>query len=383
MAIAQWSRLTYLAPLFSGAMAALYLLPAQAQSLPRTFADNEGIFIDATAFTITLGRAKGDASAQIAGLGARDLGPAAIIFRSGHKVYIAAAPLPANIAARQLDRAVSPVPRDLPVGARGRPNSISIEYVAPKSARFQDLYTLLKNRRVLETMQAILSPFLLPEHVTIKITECGMLNAWYAEENSVKVITVCYELLQHILATLPAARSAAGVSAVDAAAGQFFWLTLHEFGHAIFAIYSVPIMGREEDAADNFATYIILQFGKERARRLVGGAAWAWKEYIDRSSADPQVRIPLAAFSSSHGQPQERFYNLMCIAFGSDPVVFSDLTQNGYLPEQRAQNCKYEYKTLANAFRAEITPHIDAALARQVLDTRWLTNPDSISSTQR
>src|SRR6516162_6765143 len=33
----------------------------------------------------------------------------------------------------------------------------------------------------------------------------------------------------------------------------------------------MPIFGSAEDAADNFATYIILQFGKNQARRLIVG----------------------------------------------------------------------------------------------------------------
>jgi len=61
-----------------------------------------------------------------------------------------------------------------------------------------------------------------------------------------------------------------------AAVGQFLWVTLHEAGHAIFDILDVSIFGHPEDAADNFATYVMLQFGKGQAQRLIGGAAWAW-----------------------------------------------------------------------------------------------------------
>ena len=45
-------------------------------------------------------------------------------------------------------------------------------------------------------------------------------------------------------------------------------------------ILKVPIFGHEEDAADNFATYIMLQFGEGQAHRLIGGAAWAWRAYF-------------------------------------------------------------------------------------------------------
>ena len=76
------------------------------------------------------------------------------------------------------------------------------------------------------------------------------------------------------------------------------------------------------------------------------------------------VQVRLAGFASDHGLPQERFYNLVCIAFGADPVEFADFAQE-YLPSTRSQNCKYEYKALAEAFHKEIGPHIDRDLARQ------------------
>lgn len=262
--------------------------------------------------------------------------------------------------------------------AEGRTNNISIAYLAPKSQPLTELYRTLQKREVLERTQAILSAFRLPEPLVVRTMECGMMNAWYAEEDGAKTVTLCYELLQHIVQTLPQQTGPGGVTATDAAAGQFFWLVLHEVGHGVFDMFSIPIWGREEDAADNFAAYIMLAFGKERARRLVGGAAWAWKGFIDRARQDSKIEIPLEAFASNHGQPQERFYNLACIAFGADPEMFSDLVQTGYLPSRRAPNCGYEYKTLATAFQRQIRPHVDAKLAAQIMDTTWLPAPESM-----
>src|SRR5215471_19148149 len=65
------------------------LTAAQSQTLPpATIADNDSIYIDGKTFAITPGRAKGDTSAQIEALGARDLGPGAIVFRSGPPQYL-------------------------------------------------------------------------------------------------------------------------------------------------------------------------------------------------------------------------------------------------------------------------------------------------------
>jgi len=68
---------------------------AQVQQTARSIGNNESVFIDGKTLTITQATSKDDVAAQIAKLGARDMGPGAIIFRSGEKLYIVdAAPLP-------------------------------------------------------------------------------------------------------------------------------------------------------------------------------------------------------------------------------------------------------------------------------------------------
>jgi Putative metallopeptidase len=183
-------------------------------------------------------------------------------------------------------------------------------------------------------------------------------------------VTICYEFLKRILELLPNETTPTGLAPTDAAVGQFFWVTFHEVGHAAFDLFNVPIFGHEEDAADNFATFITLQFGKGQAPRLINGAAWAWRAYLGDYQKNPVVQIRLAAFATDHGLPQERFYNLVCLAFGANSQEFAELA--GFLPPTRSPNCSHEYQTLVRAFRQEIRPHIDQEQARTVLDTDWL-----------
>jgi hypothetical protein len=376
--------LTWKMPGFIVALAGLgSLLPnavsAQPQAAPSaTIADNNSLLIDGENFTITPGRAKHDTSTLIKSLGARDLGPAAIVFRSGGRLYIVSTPMPLPSAYDHVGDNVNAT-----VAQTDQPGRIKIQYAAPNSPDLQEIYGRAKDRRYLEKVQEILSPLRLPEPLTVKTAECGMLNAWYRREDSGPTVTICYELLKHISQSLPKQTTPSGITPTDAAAGQALWLVLHEVGHAAFDIFNVPLFGHEEDAADNFADYIMLQFGKDQARPLIGGAAWAWRAYVADYRTNPVIREQLAGFASNHGQPQERFYNLMCLAYGADPVTFAELTQDGFLPPSRSPNCKYEYKTLTKAFHREISPHIDQDMARQVLDTSWLPATESMPTAQK
>ena len=56
-------------------------------------------------------------------------------------------------------------------------------------------------------------------------------------------------------------------------AGVFAGVILHETGHALFDVLDVPIMGREEDAADEISTFVALQFQPKLADVVVAAYA--------------------------------------------------------------------------------------------------------------
>ena len=111
----------------------------------------------------------------------------------------------------------------------------------------------------------------LPRALLLKVEGCdGESNAWYADD----AVTVCYEYLEDILQNAPKETTPAGVTRSDAIVGPTLEVFLHEVGHAVFDYLSVPVLGREEDAADQFAAYVLLQFAESDARRLIYGVAY-------------------------------------------------------------------------------------------------------------
>src|SRR5262249_51540515 len=140
-------------------------------------------------------------------------------------------------------------------------------------------------------------------------------------------------------------------------------------GHAMFDALNVPLFGRPEDAADAFAAYLMLHLGsKEDARRLITGAAYTYKNDIQGT----KVTAPLTAFSDVHGAPAQRFYNLLCLAYGADRENFADLVDKGFLPPARAKVCRNDYGELNFAFQRLIKPYLDPELTKSVLQQSWL-----------
>ena len=248
--------------------------------------------------------------------------------------------------------------------ARLQPNRIDIDYAEPKSAANQPVYKLLKEHQALEKIRELLSPLRLPHRVLLQTRECdGISNAWANEES----VTVCYEYVNDIWRNAPEHTTPTGIAPIDTLIGPLVDVFLHEAAHAAFASLKIPLFGREEDAADQFSTYLMLRFDKEEARRLILGSAYQYKGDL----ASPTITVKQQNFADEHGTPAQRFFNLLCTAYGSDPKLFADFVEKGFLPEDRAVGCEREYIQLSHAFRTLVGPHVDRKLARR-LHKRWL-----------
>lgn len=249
-----------------------------------------------------------------------------------------------------------------------QPRQVDIQYVEPKNPKLRPVFEEIKKAQALEKLQNLLAPLRLPRRLLIRTEDCdGVSNAWYEED----AVTVCYEFIDDVWKNVPPTQTD-DISPVDALLGPLVDVFLHEVGHAVFDYWQTPVLGREEDAADAFSTYIMLQFDKADARRLIVGNAY---QYMG------DIRSPLAVqaqrrFSDVHGTAAQRYYNVLCIAYGADPVLFADFVTSGRLPKDRAEGCEFEYQQIANAWAKLIAPNIDQNL-RKELHASWLPPLDT------
>src|SRR6266850_392481 len=240
------------------------------------------------------------------------------------------------------------------------------EYELPNSPDHQVLYQRLRDARLLERFSGALGSIRLPRPLSIKFAGCdGTSNAWYDTADS--TVTFCYEYVAELDAGSSGA-AAHGIPAEDAWQGAVVFILLHETGHALFDLLKVPILGREEDAADQVAALLLLRAGEGIARRVLGGAAWMYLY-------DAKGRLPDDSdFSDVHGLDSQRFYNVLCMAHGSNPASFKGMVEKGYLPKDRAEGCADEFRQVAYAVKKLIDPSMDAevwARTRAAHKARW------------
>jgi hypothetical protein len=247
----------------------------------------------------------------------------------------------------------------------GSIEQVRYEYVIPTNSAQEQLYERLKAMHVLERLSEFLSPLRLPRPLTLKLQTCGKVNAYYWND----VVTACYEYFDYLLKVAPDMPTPEGLTRHDALAGMTADLFLHETGHAVLDMLEIPFTGREEDVADEFSAYVLLQMAKDDARRLILGVAYLGSEQAQREMTHPP---PTSEFADIHELPVQRYYNVLCMAYGEDPNTFGDAIQYWHLPEARAKRCSYEYRRFQYAFNAMISPSLDWELVPKIRAKRLL-----------
>ncbi len=95
----------------------------------------------------------------------------------------------------------------------------------------------------------------LPYDVYLNFDECGEPNAFY--NSQVKEITMCYEFLAEFEQTFKqVSKNKAQVDEMTEGAMIVFFF--HELGHCLIDVWDLPATGREEDAVDQLAMFVLL-----------------------------------------------------------------------------------------------------------------------------
>ena len=130
----------------------------------------------------------------------------------------------------------------------------------------------------------------------------------------------------------------------------------HEMGHGLINEMNMPVLGREEDAADSFAIVNALKMGSTFSERVLEEAAKGLALSAKRDKKEGNA----LAFYDEHGLDPQRAYNIVCFMYGSNPEKFKQLANNAKLPEERQKSCVYDYKNAAWSFDELLKMHLRA-----------------------
>jgi hypothetical protein len=231
----------------------------------------------------------------------------------------------------------------------------SVTYNKSKVASHEQMREMLQQNRLFEQIAAGLNNTVrIPHNVAIQTVDCHTINAFY-DPNTSRII-VCYELLDYFMEVFkPQAKTNEdlGNSVIGATIFSFY----HETGHGLIHQLDLAAVGREEDSVDQLATLILIGHGESGVNMALSGAYWF------KLQGESDHKTP---FWDEHGFDGQRFYNIMCLIYGSNPDKYKSFVSSGDLPEARAQRCPDEYRKIQKAWDHLLQPYLTNGAATNI-----------------
>ena len=251
-------------------------------------------------------------------------------------------------------------------------------YLPPRSPGLQQIHARVRDADLLHRLpevQAIDGLFALPRRLRYVTAECGEFGAFYRPVEA--EVVLCYETLRTLYERGQAHQRALGLP--DGHPFRYVranvrFMLLHETGHALVQLLDLPVTGRQEDAVDQLAAILMLRFAglEETPAEVIGNLRLAANWMLSRSTG----AYNLDAYADEHALGEQRYFNLQCLVYGTDPEGFAGMVEAGDLTAARARVCPRETRQASRAWLRLLLPHLapgkDAYLdeARRYLEQR-------------
>lgn len=130
----------------------------------------------------------------------------------------------------------------------------------------------------------------------------------------------------------------------------------HEIGHLLVAELKLPVLGKEEDAADTLATLILLNEASdevEAANTLIDTTD-GWYFNAVQSTA---LAIEDLSYYDEHSLDIQRAYAMVCLMVGADPETFAETAETYGVEGEQHEGCKETYEQSKAAWEQVLEPH--------------------------
>jgi hypothetical protein len=231
---------------------------------------------------------------------------------------------------------------------------VRVVWQEPKTESDQLGYEFLKASETRYLAKSLAEAFELPNQLTVKgVNGIGGGPFYNPEDNSITLPYGFAALIVEVLAENNSELDEEEIGERIGAVNSFIFA--HEFAHALIANFELPILGKEEDAADAISTALLLK--AEEGAAYAAEAAGFWADFSERQSPPALVE-----YADVHSLDLQRAFNVLCWVAGSSEQSYVEVGELEVLPPERLESCPAEYEQLVSSMQQELEPHLKHGL---------------------
>lgn len=130
----------------------------------------------------------------------------------------------------------------------------------------------------------------------------------------------------------------------------------HEIGHLLIGELGIPVLAKEEDAADNLAALLLLSAETVEADLALMDSADGW---FLSDQADTSEFYEDSAFYGEHSLDVQRAFHIVCLMVGASKEIFGETATNVGIDDERQDSCAFDFDQAADSWNRVLEPHIN------------------------
>lgn len=130
----------------------------------------------------------------------------------------------------------------------------------------------------------------------------------------------------------------------------------HEIGHLFIGEFNLPVLGKEEDAADSLAAWLLLTSSDAEAPDILIDSADGW--YFSQDADGVDAAEDDSYYYDEHSLDLQRAYSIVCMMVGADPEGYADIAEAYELPEDRVDTCGGIYQQVDASWTTLLEPYL-------------------------
>lgn len=144
-------------------------------------------------------------------------------------------------------------------------------------------------------------------------------------------------------------------AAVEFAMHDASFTLYHEIGHMLVSELGIPVLGKEEDAADALATILLLTDDDDPdSYNALVDASDGWYFNAVKSTGSG---VDDFSYYDEHSLDIQRAYAMVCLMVGKDPEAFAQTAEAYELDQDRVDGCAYTYEQAYTSWTYLLAPH--------------------------
>jgi len=127
----------------------------------------------------------------------------------------------------------------------------------------------------------------------------------------------------------------------------------HEIGHLFVGELGLPVLGKNEDAADSLAAVLLLDENEDWSDAVLRDSAEGW--YLSPFNGDS---VPGDwAFMDEHSLDKQRAFFFVCMMVGNNQDYYGELATEYGMDADRQEKCKYVFAQAHDSWTQLLAPH--------------------------